>query len=137
LEPLHHAPDGFQAEGAASGKDDAVHGPSQVTRMEELEPVDTGRPAADLDAPHRGMVGQHHGDAGEPGAIGGVADAHSSNHVRVGARLTSASLTRPSATSPPISSPRMASALTNGICRAARLRSASAASAPPASRAAP
>ena len=99
LEVLHHAPDGLEAEGAAAGQHDAVGGRHQVTRVEELKPVDARGPAPDLDATHGGPVGEQHRAAGEPGCVGDVAHADAGDHRRVlraGARLTSALRARPS-----------------------------------------
>ena len=80
LEPLHDAPDGFEAERAPSGEHDAVHRGNQVVRIEEVQPVDAGRATADCDARHRGLVGKHDGDAREPDRIGDVPDADSGDH---------------------------------------------------------
>ena len=87
---LHHAPDRLEAEGAAAGQDDAVERGHEMARVEELEAVDAGGPAADLDAAHRGPSGRITVHAGEPDRVGGVADPQAGDHERARPRRRAA-----------------------------------------------
>ena len=76
FQPVHDAPNSFEAKGAAAREHDGIDRGHEMARIEELEPVNADSPAADLDAGDRRAVGQHDRDPGEPDLIGGVTDPH-------------------------------------------------------------
>src|SRR5712691_182852 len=65
FEKLHRAPDGLEPEGAAPGENNAVERRRDVTRIEEFDAVDAGRPAGDLERAYRGLIRQNGRASGE------------------------------------------------------------------------
>ena len=66
----------------------------EVARIEELEAVHAGRPAADLDAADRGPSGRITVQPVSADGIGGVADADAGDHARAPGRAARGSRRR-------------------------------------------
>ena len=67
---------GVEAEGAASGQQDAVHALDQRAGLEEVRLAGAGRSPSHLAGGHRPLRAQHHRAAGRPLFVGPVPDAH-------------------------------------------------------------
>ena len=80
LEPAHHAVDRFLSEATAAAQHDAVDRADQVPRVQMVEPDDVVGAAAEGDAGHRRLIGEHDGDAGDSDGVGRVADADARDH---------------------------------------------------------